>query len=940
MMLGDHFLVAKAWALLHDPPHKAWHLTNRAKCFREGHEEEARAIWSEVVRGTGLDGLLDDRSMDVVRRADRLAAGLDRWLLMKRPGYHDYLNLINPFNPRQVHANPPRISCESVKRFVKRLERLLKPCRTPMECYKLLYLGAELAWAAEGLPLGPADTRLPTHSIFDHLYATAAMVNWSLDERPAGYLVYLDIPSIQRVVTGARKASDYWAGSWLVSKVMWDLVSEVVEEVGPDALLLPTARLNPFYVWGVLREVGDKARRELDGLLKDSLVRNYVPLLGDKAPPIPVMPGTASLVLPPGSESRLGGRLDKYFRGRLESVWGSLVDGLSNELRRDGDPVKSAVGRLIEKHRRELSEPQVSLRLVAVKVDDVYDVLTKIYQGEEVSGARLFSEDLDRLKEAIDELKKMDVAEDGVKTLLLYAVLGPWLKRLLFENKVKTILAPPKWQIDLTEQRFASGEGWDYCGACGEEPALFKLGRRRDPSTRALEDEYDDEAVKLLKSVGLGELDGLKPVLKPGEALGALCLIKRGLSLLYSDELGVARGTPFRSNESVALSVIHSLVRDKLKEALRRLDECSSAELVFSRDGEVDYDLITSAIRKSLEGLKNDVSRCFRRMWEDDEYKGLVNSVAEEYYSRISEGLGVKPEPGAVMDLMGVRVYYSILVGDADYVGRLLRGDLGLSVGEYVGMVIKEAGLRGDNREVLQRSSKVVEKLGGLTVLPSPSYLSSVSKALMITALKDVAIIRGGLGLPVYNGGDDVAALLPVETSLQVLRQLRSNYWGKDGFHELGKLVSPALTAYGRSFSLRLAHVMDPMKYEIERARDLLEEEAKEKKWDNHSKDSVVISRSRVGDVAVLPIRNPRVVDELRKLWVYSISKKLSTSLPEDYDKLREASGHLWSDVIRYVVERNVREDVLAGEITRFLSSRDVGENLIKAFKVWRVMPE
>jgi len=135
---------------------------------------------------------------------------------------------------------------------------------------------------------------------------------------------------------------------------------------------------------------------------------------------------------------------------------------------------------------------------------------------------------------------------------------------------------------------------------------------------------------------------------------------------------------------------------------------------------------------------------------------------------------------------------------------------------------------------------------------------------------------------------------------------------------------------------------MDPMKFEIEEARRLLEEAAKEARWDCWEKDSAAFSRGRVKYVAVLPLRNLTVIDGLRKLWIHALNRELSTSLPEDYESFKEASRHAWPDILAHVLQRNTRRRRLAEELAcmSFFQTREVAENMLMAFKVWRVMPE
>ena len=165
---------------------------------------------------------------------------------------------------------------------------------------------------------------------------------------------------------------------------------------------------------------------------------------------------------------------------------------------------------------------------------------------------------------------------------------------------------------------------------------------------------------------------------------------------------------------------------------------------------------------------------------------------------------------------------------------------------------------------------KLASKLIGVegkSTLVTPAYQYSLSKALMATALVDALLVERLLGVLVYAGGDDIAALVPayapkgelVEKNLEtingvvggglveVVRRVRGspfvgglfvilsrlNYWGYlarkgfKGFHLLDdSIVVPALRVYGRSYGVLVVHYRDHL-YTAYRVAGWLEEEAK-----------------------------------------------------------------------------------------------------------------
>jgi len=89
----------------------------------------------------------------------------------------------------------------------------------------------------------PADTRVPDHSIWDHLDLTSAFAGaFTADANAEAALLTLSIGPVQPFIAAARKMDDMWAGSHLLSRLAWEAMRPICEELGPDAILFPTLR--------------------------------------------------------------------------------------------------------------------------------------------------------------------------------------------------------------------------------------------------------------------------------------------------------------------------------------------------------------------------------------------------------------------------------------------------------------------------------------------------------------------------------------------------------------------------------------------------------------------------------------------------------------------------------------------------------------------------
>ena len=91
----------------------------------------------------------------------------------------------------------------------------------------------------------PAETRIPDHSIWNHLDITAAMKAAEADEGNAALLAFALGP-VQRFIEAARSVRDLWSGSMILSWLAFRAMLPVIEQVGPTALVYPALRGNPL----------------------------------------------------------------------------------------------------------------------------------------------------------------------------------------------------------------------------------------------------------------------------------------------------------------------------------------------------------------------------------------------------------------------------------------------------------------------------------------------------------------------------------------------------------------------------------------------------------------------------------------------------------------------------------------------------------------------
>ncbi|QGA53951.1 type III-B CRISPR-associated protein Cas10/Cmr2 [Sulfolobus sp. E5-1-F] len=424
----------KAISLLHDPPHKAYVVTGSLKGQRlcdkfsglKAHETEALCFAFEAIEGTPLH--LDEnelkRTFENVRDADHYASAVDRLGLSNLEPEDNKIVLKNIIDPRHFREISRRsIDLQEVMGIAKKLNEYLKMTKDEREAYHVLYTAYELLWIKNELPLTPADTRIPTHTVFDHLYATAMSYNIIFKDFD---LYYIDVAGIQNFISKSRKLRDLWASSYLVSLYSWLLIKDFVREYGGDILIIPTARFNPFFYYTVLNEEikNVNLREKLLDLICSVLYKdvNNCDLKINNYPRFSVIPGTISILLPHNvniEERKTWEKIvDKVLESSSEIFQRYDIESILDELRRLAKKLPFFV-------RKNLI-PNTKLRSI----------------DENTSFGNI-----------IDDLRKINRSVKVIKTI----------------TEIPRVTAP-----------LQSSKNYDYCTMCGENPAILILPREDD----------------------------------------------------------------------------------------------------------------------------------------------------------------------------------------------------------------------------------------------------------------------------------------------------------------------------------------------------------------------------------------------------------------------------------------------------------------------------
>ena len=226
----------KLKAFLHDPPDKALRIRD--------HESRRDA----ALRALGLEY---DPSLGF---ADEVAAAMDRLSL---PRSCDVLVdfsapnkplLKHPLSAKTLHLKDLRDEAATLGRkfFDRRAfnPEVLKRFAGLEPKAKYFAVWRRLPELYSLVKLLPADTRVPNHSILDHSDATAAVAS-ARDENDLA-LFSFKISAAQEFISQARRLSDLWAGSHILSTLTFEGLKVIFERFGPDSVIFPHLRGQPF----------------------------------------------------------------------------------------------------------------------------------------------------------------------------------------------------------------------------------------------------------------------------------------------------------------------------------------------------------------------------------------------------------------------------------------------------------------------------------------------------------------------------------------------------------------------------------------------------------------------------------------------------------------------------------------------------------------------
>lgn len=788
MKSSNYLWSIKIDAFLHDPAHKSLVLGTLWK-----HEEAAQMIAESV----GIKGTLHVKGSPI-EHADHIAAAADRNRYLRESSAYwterENILLTHPLGgePWKLSERLPPSNQEIAREIARKLGNLLN--QAPHQDKKRLYLwlwgryfqeaGKEIPETGKYFSLLPADTRQPDHSLQQHLSVTAALAAaLSGGVKPA--FLFFGIGPVQEFIAAARRTADLWAGSWLLSFLLWKGIEAITEEAGPDAILFPSLRGQPLAERWLAQALGENYEK-VEALRIASFPNRFVAIL-------PYAPHQNL------SAEKLAQKAEQAIRETWQVIASETLELLKSE---------AAWESFADSHTQNLWDRQVE------SFPEVYwSVLP--WPGEP---------EKDEYEQTVELWKKLTNAspeEESFAHKLNWANWGNGYDKLYM----------------LAERLYGSRKALRDQGLYGAEVGEMSGLMPGYPALRPAEGVARDFWQKVGENLHQKHIY----LIQPGgrERLDALSTIKRflpqivGRSAVLPQEVG---RLTFPSNSEVAAAPFKKAVIEGLegtnaeevkKALLSFLDELHKAKLLerlsYGKPAlpywRKNYEKVAGKTERWGELLRLEGSWLYDAHWERS-YLAREGIVIEESRRQaiqkalrgLYRAVGKRPSP-----------YYAVLYMDGDHMGRWLSGT---------------HPQMPKLRQVVHPNIQDRESIPGDLPRPvTPAYHAFISEALGHFSRYFVPLIveEESYGALVYAGGDDVLALLPMETAIEAALRLRAAFsgflrweqggWCIDWKHQTGYVESeaavwstmgPKATA---SVGLAFAHHRMPLRAALEGAR-------------------------------------------------------------------------------------------------------------------------
>ncbi|WP_347255960.1 type III-B CRISPR-associated protein Cas10/Cmr2 [Brachymonas denitrificans] len=615
----------------------------------------------------------------------------------------------------------------------------------------------------------PADTRIPEHSIWDHLDLTSAFAGgFAADPDGQVALLTIALGPVQPFIAASRKMEDLWAGSHLLARLSWEAMRVVCEQFGPDAVLFPRLRGVPQVdLW--LREQGvpstlfqncdwNRGSTDSNPLFAAALPNRFVA----------VVPASAAATLATAIETHVRDWLQQLGQKTLER----LLDAAGLEVHPDQychQQMREQLAGFPEFHWAAVPFSLIGVsskeRQTGLDTTQLSAAMQPFFGTAKGQACGFLNTEAWKLLQ-----EELTLSESSGKTSTFFAP-NPGVLYPAVHDLAERALAATK---ALRTFKQAPQHGW-RCTLSGESEWLtIDAAELRIPAAQRKDTMWNRIARKNSAWV------------KDGEYLGALSAIKRLWPSLFAREISQALGKDIGrfvvSTHTMALAqqLDNWLQQGGMKASglddLQRRYQSSLGAVALPRGIVRKHQSVNPAALRDASQLPALLDLAYEL--ESEQEASQIRQVVQQTIAN------------AAGNSRKLEAYYSLLLMDGDRMGAWLAGGDGTADDSYA------ISYRDSFHSQVQRGfdehaarQPRIQAYGAQKRALSPSRHLAISGALndfSLTVVRHV-VEQEHLGRLIYAGGDDVFAMLPVADVLSAMQRLRHAYSGTDPEHEGGR---------------------------------------------------------------------------------------------------------------------------------------------------------
>ncbi|MFN3713606.1 MAG: type III-B CRISPR-associated protein Cas10/Cmr2 [Alcanivoracaceae bacterium] len=602
----------------------------------------------------------------------------------------------------------------------------------------------------------PADTRIPDRSIWDHLDLTSAFAGaFAADAKGEVALLSLSIGPVQPFIAAARTTSDLWAGSHLLSRLSWEAMRSVCEQLGPDAILFPRLRGIPQVDLWLRDQMG------LPGNLFQSCDWSKS---GTDSNPLfsAALPNRFVTVVPASKAREIAETVEKNVREWLKDLGEQVIDLLLAEAGYSGEQENITIPR--DQMREQLQGfPEVHWAAVPFSL---------IRCSDEQKQRDL---DTSQLSAAMRPFFTGE-GEPGFLNTPAWQVLQKELELLDEQGKKSVFFVPNPGVLypavfDLAERVMAAAKASRTFAQTKQEGWRCSLTGENEWLTTNREQLHWNQSYRQKQGTLWTAVAGKKPSwAKKGEHLSALPAIKRLWPTLFKEEVGKA-------------------LADKDDGSIKQINRfvVSTHTMALAHQLANNLDIsISDGLRDKLSGgecrvaLPRKLAKAIYKAGKDADLIARIPGWLEAARDADDDGKALDEARRDIKKLLGCKAetYYSLIMMDGDRMGAILSGD------DSTGTTIRyqQSFHPKVQKGFAERAARQpqIKAYGEQKRAMTPGRHLAISGALndfSQTVVRHV-VEEENLGRLIYAGGDDVLAMLPVADLLSTMQRLRHVYSG------------------------------------------------------------------------------------------------------------------------------------------------------------------